>query len=211
MTKTSTTGQRGRHARRLPLLLAIALAGAGSHAMLSAVDAEARPRPTRHRTSSFEANKTFGLGIMLGAPTGLSGKYYLGADTALDFGVGTIYGYRDRRGLHIHADYLWHPLSLASADAFELPLYFGIGGRLLHGDRCYRYDRDDCDYYYRDYTALGVRGPLGIALDFNRVPLDVFFELALVLDFLVDRDDRYDNDALYLDLNGAIGVRYYFN
>jgi hypothetical protein len=195
----------------LPLILLFALGGLVTESALTSSEAEARPRPAaRKRTSSFQANKTFGLGIMLGAPTGLSGKYYLGADTALDFGIGTIYGYRDRRGLHVHADYLWHPLVLASADAFEMPLYFGVGGRLLRGNRCYRYDRNRCDYYYRDYTALGVRAPLGIALDFNNVPLDIFFELALVLDFLVDRDSRYD-DAFYLDLNGAVGVRFYFN
>lgn len=173
--------------------------------------AEARPRPAgRHRKSNFEANKTFGLGGMLGAPSGLSGKYYVGPSTAIDFGLGTIYGYRDRRGLHLHADFLWHPVSLVSAPAFELPLYFGVGGRFLDGDRCYRYDRNSCDYYYRDYRAIGVRGPVGLAFDFNNIPLDVFMEIALVLDFVTDYDDRYD-DPLYLDVNGAVGVRYYFN
>jgi hypothetical protein len=196
---------------RLPLVLVFTLGVVAAEAAVEPSLADARPRPAaRSRTSSFEANKTFGLGIMLGAPTGLSGKYFLSSDTALDFGIGTIYGYRHRRGIHLHVDYLWHPLSLASVDAFELPLYFGIGGRLLHGDRCYRYERGFCDYYYRDYTALGVRGPIGIAFDFNNVPIDIFAELALVLDFLVDRDDRYDN-AIYLDLNGAVGFRYYFN
>lgn len=170
--------------------------------------ANARPRPAGHH-KNFKANKTFGLGIMLGAPTGLSGKYFLSSDTALDFGLGTIYRYRDREGVHAHLGFLWHPFSLASARAFELPLYFGVGGRLLYGDRCYRYDRGRCAYYYNNYTALGARGSLGIAFDFNRVPIDIFIEVALVLDFIVDRDDRYD-DALYLDFNGAVGLRYYF-
>ena len=43
--------------------------------------ADARPRPSRG--GSFEANKTFGLGLMIGAPSGLSGKYFLSKDTAL--------------------------------------------------------------------------------------------------------------------------------
>ena len=144
--------------------------------------AEARPRPAGKARKSFEANKTFGIGLMFGAPTGLSGKYFLSPNTAIDFGLGTIYGYRDRRGLHVHGDYLWHPLSLASTDAFELPLYFGVGARLLTGNRCYRYNRGSCDYNYDGYTALGVRGPLGISFDFNKVPLDVFIEFAIVLD-----------------------------
>lgn len=170
--------------------------------------AEARPRPAgRGFQSNFQANKTFGLGIMLGAPTGLSGKYYLGTDTALDFGVGTIYGYRDRRGLHLHVDHLWH-YKLGATRPFEIPLYFGVGGRFLTGDRCY--DRDDrrCDFY-DDYSALGVRGPIGLAFDFNNVPIDIFLELALVLDLVVQHDDRFD-DFLFFDVNGAIGIRYYF-
>jgi hypothetical protein len=74
--------------------------------------ADARPRPRAGK--SFEANKTFGLGLMLGAPSGLSGKYFLSSDNALDFGVGAIGYYRGRSGLHLHLDYLWHPVSLAS-------------------------------------------------------------------------------------------------
>lgn len=159
--------------------------------------AEARPRPAA-RSSSFSANKTFGLGIMLGSPTGLSGKYYLGADTAIDFGLGVNgYGYGEYRGLHLHADFLWHPAVLASTPPFELPIYFGVGGRLWDYDH-YR-DRD-----FDDDLALGVRVPLGIMMDFNNVPIDIFFELAFVLDFLV-----YD-DRARAHFNGAIGIRYYF-
>jgi len=179
----------------------------------SASDAEARPRPAgRSHAQRFEANKTFGLGIMLGAPTGLSGKYFLGPDTALDFGLGTIYGYRDRRGVHLHLDFLWHPVNLVKTRPFELPLYFGIGGRLLSGRRCYHWDPHGyCDYYYDHYTALGARVPVGIAFDFNNVPIDIFLEFALVLDFLIDHDEQYDDDFLYVDFNGALGFRYYFN
>ncbi len=194
-------------------LVTLVLGIAVAHAALAPADAEARPRPAgKSRKSNFEANKTFGLGIMLGAPTGLSGKYYLSASTAIDFGVGTIYGYRDRHGLHLHADHLWHPVSLVSAPALELPLYVGIGARYLNGDRCYQYAGNGrCDVRYDDYAALGVRAPIGLALDFNNVPIDIFFELALVLDLVVDRDEFYDDNTFYIDLNGAIGFRYYFN
>jgi hypothetical protein len=175
---------------------------------LTAESADARPRPAnRSRKSNFEANKTFGLGIMIGAPTGLSGKYYLGPDTALDFGLGWVGGYGNHRGVHVHADFLWHPISLVSADAFELPLYLGVGGRFWSFDHYHRNDRD-----WHDGAALGVRGPFGIAFDFNDVPIDIFFELVLVLDVEFD-DDRFDDDhdGIHLRLNGALGFRYYFN
>lgn len=151
--------------------------------------ADARPQP---RTEKFRSNKSFGLGFMLGAPTGLSGKYFLGPDTALDFGIGAYYRYRDGDGVHLHADFLWHPAVLVKADAFWLPLYFGIGGRFLdHGN----------------HGHLGARVPIGISFDFNNVPLDIFLEMAAVLDFALDDDDH---GVIYGDVNGAVGVRYWF-
>jgi hypothetical protein len=163
-------------------------------ALVGEPSAAARPRP-RHK--SFSANKNFGLGLMIGAPTGLAGKYYLSDDTALDFGVGAYYRYRYDSALHIHVDYLWHPAVLATADPFILPIYFGIGGRVLeHGRNGNKYD---------EHLHLGVRAPVGLLMDFNRVPLDIFFELALVFDIVVDSADHG-----YVDLNGAVGARFYF-
>lgn len=159
-----------------------------------AESADARPRP--RRAKRFVANKTFGLGLMIGAPTGLSGKYFYGRDKAIDFGVGAFRYYRGRDGLQIHVDHLWHPVTLASTEDFELPLYVGIGGRVFDFD-------DDND---RDGLALGVRAPVGISLDLNRTPIDIFFELALVADLFVDYDDRYG-----VDVNGALGLRFYLD
>jgi hypothetical protein len=176
-----------------PLLVAATVAAA---VVAAPADAEARPRPAG-RKSNFEANKTFGLGLILGQPTGLSGKYFLTADTAFDFAVGGCC-YAGRDGLSLHFTYLWHPVSLVSAEAFELPLYFGLGGHFFD----FADDRGD------DGAGVGLRAPIGVAFDFNNVPLDVFVELALFMDVLYD---RYDDDDLYIALNGAIGVRYYFN
>lgn len=145
---------------------------------------------------SYRTNKVFGLGVMLGAPSGLSGKYFMASDFALDFGVGVYHRFGHREGIHLHADVLWHPVNLVSAAPFDLPLYFGIGGRFWSHDRY----RDD----YNDHSHLGVRAPLGIAFDFKRVPLDVFAEVALVIDILADDGHGYS------DFNGAIGIRYWF-
>src|SRR3569623_1691068 len=92
--------------------------------------ADARPRPHGFGGKRFEANKTFGLGLELGEPTGLNGKLFLQPDQAIDFGVGDIYHhYYGGDGLHLYFDYLWHPVSLDSNESFELPIYVGIGGR----------------------------------------------------------------------------------
>jgi hypothetical protein len=133
----------------------------------------------------------FGLGLIVGSPTGLSGKVYFNKMNALDFGVGE--AFINQRGFHLHVDYLWHPVMLAQDEAFFLPLYLGVGGRFLEHER---HDNDE--------AHLGVRGPIGILFDFKRVPIDVFLELAVIVDFI------RESDSDVVDLNAAIGVRYYF-
>src|SRR5262245_59263497 len=118
--------------RKTRASMILAMVAAGAFMGAGAGDAAARPRPSH--AQRFSSNKTFGLGLMLGAPTGLSGKYFLGPDTALDFGLGAIGYYRHRDGLHIHADYLWHPVTLVRAEPFWMPLYFGVGGRVFDFD-----------------------------------------------------------------------------
>ncbi|HLU65595.1 MAG TPA: hypothetical protein VKZ63_04940 [Kofleriaceae bacterium] len=181
------------HPARTRMILAGLAAACLIAALAAPAEAQRRQSP---RAASFEANKTFGLGIMIGAPTGLSGKYYLSSSTAIDFALGVYHEFRYDDALQVHADFLWHPATLAAADPFLLALYFGVGGRLLDHDE----GRD-----YRDDTHLGVRVPVGLLMDFNTVPLDIFFELALVADILVDTD-HHD----HVDFDGAIGVRYYF-
>jgi hypothetical protein len=153
----------------------------------------------------FEANKTFGLGLELGEPTGLNGKYFLSPSGALDFGVGYIYGYYYYGdGIHIYGDYLWHPVSLVSAQAFELPFYIGVGGRFWDFRYCYQ---RVCDY---GGSALGVRVPVGISFDFNDVPLDIFIQLVPVLDFVNgDYYDRY-RDRAHLGIDLSVGIRFWF-
>lgn len=174
------------------VLLALATALTLAATSVGVDVADARPRPRKGR--KFVANKTFGLGLMIGAPTAISGKWFYGSSTAIDFGVGVFRRWRDRDGLALHVDHLWHPVSLAGNPTFELPLYIGIGGRLI-------------DFDGGGGDALGVRVPVGIAFDFNNVPLDVFVELALVVDTFVDYagDDDFDGD-----LNFALGARYWF-
>ncbi|HEY4245056.1 MAG TPA: hypothetical protein VGM88_34810 [Kofleriaceae bacterium] len=157
--------------------------------------AVARPRPGRGKR--FEANKVFGAGLELGAPTGLNGKYFFQSDRAIDFGLGwdDYYGYRD--GFNLYADYLWHPLSLASLEPFELPLYFGIGARIWDFNDPHNDDRG---------VALGARVPLGISFDFNNQPFDIYVQLVFVADFFID----YGPHSFYPGLEGGVGVRYWF-
>jgi len=133
----------------------------------------------------------FGLGLILGSPTGIAGKLYFNKQNALDFAVGE--AFLNQRGFDVHVDYLWHPVMLTQDEAFFLPLYIGVGGRLLEHER------------HTDTAGhLGVRAPIGILFDFKRVPIDVFLEVAVVLDIIRPSEDDV------VDVNAALGVRYYF-
>jgi hypothetical protein len=181
----------------LPAVTLIALSALSSAA-------EARPHPTGFGSSDFEANKKFGLGLEFGDIFGITGKLFVTSSQALDFGVGDLYDgyYIDRQGggIHLYADYLWHPFVLAKADAFELPFYVGIGGRYW-----------SFDYYCaggvcNNASVFGIRAPLGITFDFNNVPLDVFLQAVPTLDFF----RGYRPHDVYLDVDFTIGIRYWF-
>lgn len=136
----------------------------------------------------------FGLGLILGEPTGISGKLYLGDDTAVAGAIGTAFV---SGGIHVHADFLWHPWVLEDREGFVMPAYLGGGARVLN-----HRGAAESDFH------LGGRGVAGILFDFKDVPLDVFVEAALVLDYVLADDPEHDGFGL--DVNAGAGVRYYF-
>ena len=159
----------------------------------------------RRARRGFTANKTFGLGIELGEPTGLNGKYFVSDSGAFDFGVGFIYEhYYYGDGIHLYGDYLFHPTSLVSAQAFELPFYIGGGLRYWDFDYC---DNRVCTY---GGSAIGIRVPVGVSFDFNTAPLDIFIQLVPVIDFI--RGDYYDRyrDRTHFGVDLSLGLRYWF-
>ena len=171
---------------------------------LSTGDADAR-RKRALGGEKYAANGTFGIGLELFSPTGLNGKYFLSDTTALNFGFGVIYDryyYDDRDGLHLYIDHLWHPLSITNQPAFKLPLYVGVGGRI--------WDFHDNDRRVGDNGgyAIGVRGPIGIAFDFNNKPLDIFIQLTFVVDFFAN---YYDDENFGFHIEGSAGIRYWFD
>jgi hypothetical protein len=125
----------------------------------------------------------FGIGIILGEPTGLSGKLWLTEKTAVDGAVA--WSMWDGSALNVHADFLVHSFNLIHVSQGQLPLYFGIGARVkLAND-----------------PMVGVRVPVGLAYLFGSAPIDVFLELVPILDLV---------PGTYFHFNSAIGIRYFF-
>lgn len=133
-----------------------------------------------------------GVGLIIGEPTGVSAKYYLGDDTAIDGAVGfAVIG----RGIQAHGDFLWHPWILEQKSSFVLPAYLGVGLRVLDHNGG---GGDD------DHVRIGPRFVGGILFDFTEIPLDVFVEIAGVADY------RTKGDHFGVDINAGLGARYYF-
>jgi hypothetical protein len=136
-------------------------------------------------TGSINAQQSgFGLGLMVGEPTGLSGKYWISPWSAIDGGFAWSI---DKKGnAQIHSDYLWHNYDIIRVIKGKLPIYYGIGGRLV----------------FATDNIVGIRGVAGLNYLFDGTPLDIFLELVPVLDLAPKVD---------FDFNGAIGIRFYFN
>jgi len=128
----------------------------------------------------------FGLGIIVGEPTGPSFKYWTSGSTAIDGAVA--WSMAENAGMHLHADYLfYHNFSLIEVEKGRLPLYIGVGGRIRFADH-----GDD---------RIGVRVPVGLEYIFPSNQVDLFLEIVPILDLAPDTD---------LDFNAALGVRYFF-
>lgn len=136
---------------------------------------------------SFEAqDRNFGLGVIIGNPTGISGKLWVNEVNAVDFGLGySFFGKNDF--LSLHADYLYHDNELIKTE-YTTPVYYGFGVRIRLHDK--------------ERGSFGIRGAAGILIYLDKIPVDVFFELAPVFKLLPET-------ALNLDF--GLGARYYFD
>ncbi len=139
-------------------------------------------------TQSVEASSTFGIGFILGDPSGFTAKYFISGNDAIDAGIGP----SGRDGFYLYVDYLRHFRTLFPVS--ELSLYVGAGIGLHEHD-------EESKHHEEDEVSLEARLPLGIAYTFRQVPIEVFLELAPALEFIPDID---------FDLRGGLGARYYF-
>ena len=124
-----------------------------------------------------------GVGAILGEPIGASFKAWLSDRTAVDAGVA--YANWSDEGFQIHSDYLWHNFDWLSAGSGRLPVYYGLGGRIK----------------FADDTQFGIRAPIGVSYMIDAAPIDVFGEVAPILDV---------TPGLRVEWSFAVGARYWF-
>ena len=128
-------------------------------------------------------NSGFGLGVVVGEPTGISFKNWTSSRNAVAGGIA--WSVSKDASFHLHADYLWHSYdAIQSKEPFVL--YYGVGGRFkaISGN-----------------GRLGGRGVFGIGYLFRDAPFDLFLEAVPILDIIPE---------IGLGLNAGLGARYFF-
>jgi hypothetical protein len=131
-----------------------------------------------------ELERRFGAGLTVGEPTGATLKYFFTDKWAVDGVLGR--SWQHDNDFYIHADVLYH-IELFKVSEGRVPIYFGAGLRGRFDDH-----RDD---------RAGVRVPVGISYVFEKIPVDVFFEVAPIFDFTPDYKTDY---------SVGVGARYWF-
>ena len=117
----------------------------------------------------------FGLGIMIGNPAAITGKYILNKNNSVAGGLSI----SSSDYTLIYTDYLYHVHNLFThKNQFlnELTPYIGFGGLLASTNK----DRSNDDHYLGKKSGnlgLGVRVPLGSEWNPKALPLGVFLEI----------------------------------
>lgn len=131
----------------------------------------------------YAQNDGLGLGVIVGEPTGISLKKWLSKKTAFDGAVA--WSVSGNNHLYVHGDYLVHSFNVINSRSTYVPVYYGIGGLI-------RFD---------DETRLGVRIPFGVSYFVPGSPLDVFLEIAPIMELTPQTE---------LDGSVGIGIRFFF-
>lgn len=142
--------------------------------------------------SAVMANEGLGVGVIVGEPTGITVKKWFGTDRAVDGAAA--WSLSGSNSLQLHADYLVHDFGLLKPGNINgrLPVYIGAGGRILLNDDSHGHHND---------TVVGVRIPFGVSYLMAKTPVEIFLEIVPILDVVPSTE---------LELNAAIGARFYF-
>lgn len=129
-----------------------------------------------------------GLGLVGGDPSGLTLKYKLTQQQALDFRLG-LDGFNNNV-LLIQGNYLFSLFNLVSTGDFSLPFYLGGGATVVF-----------FDVGQNEFLGIAGRIPIGVAMELTAIPIDIFAEAALGVLLIPDFD---------IGVEGALGIRYFF-
>jgi hypothetical protein len=131
--------------------------------------------------SASPAGKRLGVGVQVGYPTAVAFKLMLRPEHAVDVVVGAFSGTAlTEPTFTAHADWLWHPFTIAKSPAFVLHTHVGAGAGFVVLPFAGKRPTLPAANWYRGPTQVWTvaRVPLGVDLALSGVPVDVVFELA---------------------------------
>jgi len=136
---------------------------------------------------AYAQHGEIGIGLLVGAPTGVTGKCLLNdGENAVQAFLGGGFG-----GITIGGDYLYYSNAF---DHPDFPFYVGpgafVGPSALGGPK---YDRAGT-------LGLGVRGVFGVSYFFPTKPFEISFELGPVL---------YLSPVVDMGIGGGLAFRFY--
>ncbi|MDZ4676066.1 MAG: hypothetical protein SGI74_01035 [Oligoflexia bacterium] len=153
------------------------------------------------KTEETPGDGRFGLGLQLGFPTAITGKYWVNNTDAFDVAISFSSNYYTL----IYGDYLWHfPRAFKENSKFisQLMPYVGVGLGFYSWSSGYYY-KDRPSRWRDSSTDLGVyaRVPFGIEWYPVRPPLGIYVELAPGIAV---------SPGLWINFDFGIGGRFYF-
>lgn len=149
----------------------------------------AAPTGTGAQASATDAkpalgSEGFGVGFVLGSPSGVSGSLPVGENNAFNGVVGyDLVG--GGANITLLADYVWHRRDLIQVPEGEASIYFGPGAYLRVSDD----------------PTVGVRGVLGVSYRPPSNPLEFLLEVGPGVSILPDTEPL---------ITAGLGMRYYF-
>jgi hypothetical protein len=136
-------------------------------------------------TAIAQVDRPFGLGIIVGEPTGINAKYYLNRINAIQGSMA--WSLEGNNDIQIQGEYLFHRYDWIKVENGELPVYFGVGGVISF--------REAAD------NIIGIEFPVGLDYIFAGAPFDVFGQIVPILELAPATD---------FELDAAIGARFFF-
>jgi hypothetical protein len=146
---------------------------------------ENAPRAAETPSRGEESTPRYEIGAIIGEPTGISGKVWLNKASGVDGAVA--WGLAKEDFLHLHADLLIHNYKWLHVSNRIVPVYAGVGGVVRMAKQ--------------KSAEIGLRLPVGISYMFYYFLLDIFLEIAPILELV---------PSTSFNFNGGIGLRFMF-
>jgi|GEM_PF-2807676 len=147
-------------------------------------------------STAWAGDKKFGIGVLLGQPSGITGSYRVAEDRSINLVLGYDLRYYRGDSYFIVADYFFRHEKTIPVESIELGWYWGPGIFIWNRDY-YSFDNPASD----DELLVGPRVTAGLNYDFVKPSVEVFAEAGFGLALA----EKIKGNVLI-----SIGGRYYF-